>query len=319
MPIKLFQARQILLKLETVEGIAEVLSGATNALLTFQGSVQVESDKLEREIDAAFFHANPFVLINRRVTVQFDIEMLGAATQGTAAPISPVLRAAAMSETLVATVPGPPIVPGSASYKPRTDGIESATVHFNHGGVLFKASGCKANIEWEIAIDNYAKGKVTLTGLVELSDLPAAAAAVAVTLTAFRTPPAISAANWTVLLNGVAVECTKISLNHGADVQIHHHSESRVARVMDRKPSGSITIYLPDLAVLNPYSIAANHTDVALSSVIDGGAGKKISLLAGVVQIEEPKVTEINKGIGLEIPLVPKPTNGNDEYNWLFE
>lgn len=311
MAIQLFQSRQILLAIEAVEGVEETISGATNALLTFEGGVQVESDKLERVVDSAFFQANPFVLINRRVKVTFDIEMLGSATAGLAAPIGPVLRACAMSETLVATT--------SSAYKPRTDGIESATVHFNHGGVLFKAIGSKATIDWDLSIDNYAKGKVTLTGLVELSDLPASAAAVATTLTAFRTPPAISAANWTVLLNGTAVECTKITLNHGADVQIQHHSEARIAKIMDRQPSGAITIFLPDLSVLNPYSLAANHTDVALSSVIDGGATKKVTLTAGVVQLEEPKVTELNKGIALEIPFIPKPTAGNDEYTWLFE
>lgn len=311
MSIQLFQSRQILLAIEAVEGTEETISGTTDALLTFEGSVQVESDKLERVADAAFFQANPFVLINRRVTITFDIEMLGAATAGLAAPIGTVLRSAAMSEALVATT--------SATYAPRTTGIESATVHFNHGGVLFKALGSKANIEWDISIDNYAKGKVTLTGLVELSDLPAAAAAVSATLTAFRTPPAISAANWTVSLGGTAVECTKIALNHGAEVTIHHHSEGRVAKVMDRKPSGSITIYLPDLSVLNPYQLAGQHTDVALSSVIDGGATKKISLLAGKLQLEEPKVVDLNKGLGLEIPFVPKPTSGNDEYTWVFE
>lgn len=313
MAIQLFQSRQILLAIEAVEGVEETISGATNALLTFEGGVQVESDKLERVVDSAFFQANPFVLINRRVTVTFDIEMLGAATAGSAAPIGTVLRAAAMSETLTA---GPP---AKAEYKPRTTGIESATVHFNHGGVLFKALGSKANIDWDISIDNYAKGKVTLTGLVELSDLPASVAAVAATLTAFRTPPAISAANWTVSLAGTPVECTKIALNHGAEVTIHHHSEARIAKVMDRKPSGTITIYLPDLAVLNPYQVAAQHTDVALSSVIDGGATKTISLLADVIQLEEPKVVDLNKGIGLEIPFVPKPTAGNDEYTWVFE
>lgn len=310
MPINLFTQRQILLRAETTEGVENAPVAATDGFLTFEGSVQIESDKLERVQDQSFFTANPFVLVNRRVTIQFTIEMLGAATVGAASPIGLVLRACGMSETLVATT--------SATYRPRTTGIDSVTAHFNHGGVLYKAMGARGNIEWEQSIDGYTRGTVTLTGLIAISDLPAELAPVNPTLTAFRTPPAIDAANWVVQLNSVALECTRITLNHGADVQIHHHSEGRVARIMDRKPSGVITCYMPAFASLNPYALAANHTRVPLSSTVNGGASRNVGLTAALVQLEEPRIVELNRGVGLEIPFVPLPNAGNDEYAWAF-
>lgn len=311
MPVELFQRRQILMRVESTEGTEAVPVGATDSLLTFEGSVQVESDKLERVMDLSYFSANPFVLVNRRVTMSFGIEMLGAAAAGSAAPIGALLRICGLSETLVAST--------SATYRPRTTGTDSATFHFNHAGVLFKAIGAKATIEWEMMVDGYCKGQVTVTGLIAISDIPAAVAPVTTTLTAFRTPPAIDAANWVVTLNAVALECTKITLNHGADIQIHHHSEGRVARMMDRKPSGVITCYLPTLGTLNPWALAANHTQVALSSAINGGATRNIGLTAALIQLEEPRTVELNRGMGLEIPFVPLPTGaGNDEYAWAF-
>lgn len=308
-PIKLFENRTILAKKETVYGTDPTPTGAANALLSFEGSVSLEADKLERKQDLPYFGGDPFVLVGKRAMIEFTFDMLGAATAGNAAPIAPVLLGCAHAETLVAAT--------SAKYNPVSSSFDSLTFYFYHAGYLFKVKGARGTIDWEMSIKDWGKGKAKFTGICTPADVSEAAPG-ALTLTAFRTPPAVEMETLLVMIGAVAVNASKAAFSQNQEVKMFEGSEAREVGITDRKPSGTLTLFADALATINPWSLANAQGVNSIAITVDGGATKKAVLNVPTAQIELPKLTNIDGAMGWEIPFVALPNAGNDEYNWVF-
>jgi hypothetical protein len=310
--INLFESRTILFKKEVTEGVDPTPTGAANALLSFDGSVSIDSEVLERNPDRAYFGGDPFKLVGRKITIETTIELLGNATAGLQAPCGPLLECCGHASALVAST--------SDEYSPITTSVPSGTFYFYHAGLFYKAKGCRGNADIEIMVKGYAKARLRFIGVVTSADLPTEAAAPAVTLTAWRDPPVVETETLSVTIGGVAFECTKLTLAQNNDLQIHEHSEARRVLIMDRKPALVITGYLPALASLNPWNLANTHADNNVIAIVDGGATKKLTLTSALTQFKYPKPVELQRGYGLEIEGVSKPSAaGGDEYKLKFE
>jgi hypothetical protein len=308
-PIKLFENRAILFKKETAYGTDPTPTGAANALLSFEGSCSYEADELERKQDLPYHGADPFVLVNKRGTVEFTFDMLGAAVAGNAAPIAPVLLACAHAETL--------IVATSAAYNPVSSNYASGTIYFYHAGLLFKIKGARGTIDWEMSIKDWGKGKAKFTGLITLADVTEVDPG-ALTLTAFRTPPAIEMETLLVTVGGVAVNANKFQFSQNATATIYEGSEAREVSLPERKPNGTLTIFADSLAAFNPWQLADAMGTSAIVVEVDGGATKKAQLTIGQAQLKVPKLVNIDGAAGWELGFNARPLTGGDEYSWLF-
>lgn len=312
MPIRLFEQRTILLKIEGTYGTDSVPTPAANAMLSFEGSVTFEADKLERKQDRAYFGADPFVLVGKRAMVEFDIEMLGASTLGITAPIAPVLRACGHGEALVAST--------SATYAPVSSGFPSASIYFYHADRLFTILGARGSIEWTVEVKGYAKGRAKFTGLIAAAS-PSQASVGAVTLTAFQTPPAVETETLTVTCGGVTLNAIGVTFSQNNDVKIFEGSELREATIVERMPSGVLKVFddQATLGAFNPWSLANAHTDQAIEVTVGLTATRIARLQIPLAQLEYPKPTNQDGAIVWEIPFNAKPSGtGNDEYNWRF-
>lgn len=190
MGINTFNTRQILVKLETTSGVDAGPVGASDAMLTYSGNVTVEADKLERDADHPFLGANPFLLVHKRATAEFEVELIGNATVGNTAPISPILKACGLAETLTGGV--------SASYSFVSTGFQSATVYFYIGPMRCTMVYSMGNIEINQEIKSFNRGKVTMTGVITNTTMPTENVASGVTIAAFQTPPAVEMESWFV-------------------------------------------------------------------------------------------------------------------------
>lgn len=312
MPIRQFEQRTILLKIEGTYGVDAAPVPGTDALLSFEGSVSFEADKLERKQDRAYFGGDPFVLIGKRGMVEFDFDMLGASALGTAAPISPVLRACGHAQTLVAST--------SATYNPVSSGFPSATIFFYHNDRLFTLLGARGTIDWNLEVKTFARGKAKFTGIIAAAS-PSQATVGAVTLTAFQIPPATETETFLVTVGGVTVNAIGVMMNQGNDLKMHEGSESREVSIMERMPTGTVKIFddLATLGAFNPWSIANAHTQSAIEATVTGTAGKIVRLQIPTAQLEYPKVVNQDGAMVWEIPFTALPSGaGNDEYNWRF-
>lgn len=303
-----FRRKVLLLKKETVYGTDSVPVAATNAILAMNGSITLEADKAEREIDLAFFGGKPFVLVNRRATIEFEFEPLGSATPGTASPWSAALQACGFAETLDAV--GPPI---EALYNPISDLIPSATIYFWMGTQKFAIVGCRGNLEFTTDIQTFVKAKATFTGIMAM---PVDAALPAATLTAFQNPVAVETETFELVLDGYNLNAKGVTLQLNNDVKLHEGSEAREVIINDRKPGGTIRCYDPGVAAKDLWALARAGDPVALSYTVQPAAspdGRILVVDAPKIQLELPKFTELDGARGLEIPFVALPDSGNDE------
>lgn len=306
--------RQILLlKMETTSGTDSVPTAASNAILASNFSVTPEADKIGRPVDRPYFGGFRHTLANFRVVIEFDFEMVGSSTVGNAPPIGPVLRACGHAQTLNAST--------SAVYNPISSSFETCSIYFQRIDPNdqtkvqnFAVLGCMGTIEWEKSIGGYPKGRARFLGTWVDPTNPALTNP---TLSGFQDPPAVTMSSWAVTLDSFAINTRSLKLTQAAEQQFHEGSERKATITMDRRPTFELTVYDPGTAK-NIWGLMTGNNAVVLSSVVNGGAGKIITLGAPVVQLDLVRWAEINGAQGLTIPLVACPSSGNDEYLWTF-
>jgi hypothetical protein len=310
MPLETFDLRALRQKIEAVEGTAETLAGA-DAVQIMEGSGQIQTDELERNLDRPAGGARPYVQTRRRVMVTGMIELAGSATAGNASPLSTMLRNCGHTETLNA---GPP---ANAEYTPVLSGFPSSTIGFYHAGELLLGVGCRGRLtSIDLAINDYPKAGIELMGKVQ------AYSEVAVPsddLSAFQEPIVGVEANMAIELGGVALEAVSLSLDPGVSLALAYHTEATISRQSARAVTGTLRVYRPLIATADIRSMAAGHTKQALLvDYVTGTAAKDLSLEAPSMQIGEPQNVDIDGLRGWDIPVRLLPDAGNDDYTLRF-
>lgn len=305
MPFRSSEDRVGLLAIETTYGVAATITAA-NALLLMNSSIEPAADKLERSIDRPYFGGDPFVLVNKRVTFSAEVDLIGAATAGGAAPLSALLRICSHSETLTPST--------SAVYAPISTGVPSGTFDFYWAGVRFRMLGVRGSIDMTFNIREYAKASVQLTGLLVIPQDGEAPSGI--DWSAFQTPPAIETETWNCQVAGTAVHARQLSLSANATIPLIETSESRQVIVTDRQPAGSLQVVKNDLlSVWNPWAIADAQSVVTITNTITRAAGLNVAVPIRA-QLEYPRPIDIEGVAGFEIPFTAVPSGaGGDEYS----
>jgi hypothetical protein len=305
MPFRSSEDRVGLLAIETTYGVAATIAAA-NALLLMNSSVEPAADKLERAVDRPYFGGDPFVLVGKRITFRAEIDLIGAAAPGTAAPLSALLRICSHSETLTPST--------SAVYAPISTGVASGTFDFYWAGIRFRMLGVRGSIDMTFNIREYAKASVQLTGLLVIPQDGEAPSGI--NWSAFQTPPAIETETWNCQVGGTAVHARQLSLNANATIPLIETSESRQVMVTDRKPAGSLQVVKNDLlSVWNPWALAEAQSVVTITNTITRAAGLNVAVPIRA-QLEYPRPIDIEGVAGFEIPFTAVPSGaGGDEYS----
>lgn len=281
-----------------------------DAILLMNTQVVPAADKLERDVDRPYMGGDPFVLVGKRVTLTADCDLLGPASGfGTSpAPLGGLYRTCGHAEVLVPAT--------SVAYNPISVNFESSTVDFYWAGAKFRMTGVRGYMDFSFNIKTYAKGSVTLTGL--LTQPADGTAPSPVVWTAFQTPPAIESGVWTVSVGGTAVCAQSIEIQQNATVSLIECSNSRQVVCTDRKPGGTLKVYKDQtLTVWNPWAVADAQAVVTIVNTITKGAGLNMTMPLKA-QLEYPKPSDFDGVAGYEIPFSLVPASGGDEYVMTF-
>lgn len=307
MPFRSAKDRVGLAKLESTYGTAPSMAAA-DAVLLMNASIKTIGDKLERNIDSNFYGGDPFVLVGKRVELDFEVDVLGHATPGTAPPLTAIYQACGWEQTLQAGV--------DASFKPKSTAQASATIDFFWAGVRFRMTGVRCSYDFEYAIKTYAKMKVKAVGLLTLptdQEPPSG-----ISFAAFQTPAAIETPTWLVSIGAYNAHCVSLMLNSNAELPLIETSESRQVVWVDRKPAGELIVVKNDtLATWNPWTIADGHNIVTITNTITGGAGKNLTMPIRA-QLGYPEPTEYEGVAALKIPFTALANAGDDEFTVTF-
>lgn len=299
-----YRKRAILAKIETVYGTDAVPTGAADACLVRNLNVRpMENNMVDRELIQAYLGHSAQLPVGTQMLADFEIEMVGSGTAGTAPAWGKLVRASAFAETINAGV--------SVVYNPVSEGHESITIYYHLDGVRHKLLGARGSVAMKISpkgIPVFAFKFVALYGGVADVAMPSQ------TLTAWKTPVAVNNANTSAFaLHGYAGKLYDQSVDLANSVVHRDLVGAEDVVITDRAPAGEIEIEAPTITSKDFFTIAKNATLGALTITHGVTAGYKVKFDAPTAQIINPDYTDRDGIAGLKMGLRFVPGAGNDE------
>lgn len=304
MPL-LSRKRTILAKTETSYGFDPTPTGAANAILVRNLNITpLNAELVSRDLVRPYLGASEQLLASSYVTVEFEVEMAGSGTAGTAPAYDPLLKACGMLATTSAGV--------SVTYTPVSTTFGSVTIYYNVDGVLHKVTGARGNVEMNIEVSQIPVFRFTFTGLY---NAPTDTAAPAVTYTAFQTPLAANSDNtsaFSFYSYSGALQSLNVNLNNTVTYRTLIGAEDVL--MTDRQVGGTAVFEAPTVAEKDYWSLALGSTLGSLDITHGTTAGNKVQISSSRAKINNPTYQDANGIHMLQAPfnLVPS-TAGNDE------
>lgn len=304
---QLTRRRTILAKIETTYGTDSTPTGSANAILIRNLNVSpVNSTVVQRDNYRPFLGNFEQLLADTHVSIDFEVEMAGSGTAGTAPAYGPLLRACGLAETTTAST--------SVAYAPVSSGFESVTMYFNNDGVQHKITGARGSVEVNINAKQIPVFKFTFMGIY---NAPTAVSLPTVSYTAFQTPLVANTTNTTGFsFFGASPVLESLSLNVNNTVDYRNLIGSQYVQLADRKTSGSAVFEAPTLATKDYFAVAASDGALGALDITHGTtSGNKVQISSSTIDIANPTYSDNNGIVMLNVPFVAVPTTaGNDEF-----
>jgi hypothetical protein len=294
----------LLLKLETTYGVDSTPTGAADWVETRDLTLTpMEADKVDRNIVLPYYGNAGSILTGFWAKLSFNVALVGSGTAGTAPKWSPAMLACGTAQTIVATT--------SVAYNLVSQGQVSVVGYMNIDGVLHKLLGMRGNCKGSMAKKDTPKLMFDFDALYVT---PVTGAAPAVTRSGWAIEEGINSVNTApATINAASLAWSSFEWDFGNQIsRVDMPGPQKEIVIGDRKPSASITVLAPDLAVFNPFTIAESNAAVPMTINHGSVGGKKIrvDLQAKIVDVS---YEEIDGMAGYKLGLEPTPAAGNDE------
>lgn len=261
----------LLAKMEVTKGTDSVPVVATDAIRIESAELGLTVDGIERNVVKATMGQLPHLPGKKDLTLAITLELRGSGAAGTAPDLGVLLRACALAETVSASV--------SVAYDPSSDiaNEETISMYWYEDGLLWKFLGTvgDASLPYEM------NGKTMMTFTMQ-------AAYTAPTTTAkpssevYQTTPPVVASSADVFSEGGVINVGSYELAFGNTINENFKTGIHEFSVADRAPT--LTLNKNSVSTIADWTALVAGTDVALSSVIDGGAGNKVTISAPIAR-----------------------------------
>lgn len=304
----------ILAKVETTEGTDAVPTGAANALLVSDVSVNaLNAQNVSRDIVRNYFGGSEQLVGTAYKEVGFTVELAGSGTAGTAAPWGALLQACGFAETDDAAW---------VSYAPAAPADQkSATIYYYDDGVLHKLLGAKGSMRIGLGIGARPTLQFSFIGK---DGGDTAAAVAATTLTAWRRPLVITDTNTAdvtmggsyaaaAVTGGTAYVSQGLELDLGNAVQFTPLVGGEYVDITAREVTGSVQMDLSAAQEVSFMAAVRANTVQSMSLQHGTAAGHIVGIYMAGVQLINPSKQEVNgrRLIGFDVRSVP--VAGNDD------
>jgi hypothetical protein len=309
----------ILAKIEGTYGSDPTPAEASNAILVSNFSVTpINSQNVPRDLIRGYFGGSEHLVATKNVQISFDVEFQssGSMVTPTVPAWGPLLRACGFAET------GTPNV--RVEYNPVSSAQESVYIYYFDDGVRHKIAGCRGNVSIDLTVGARPVFRFSFVGLYV--DITAAAAS-ALTLTAWQTPLTVTDTNTNDLLigaltytaatpavsGGTAYPSTGLTLDIGNAVNHVPLVGGETVDISQREITGQCTL---DVTASQEVSFAAAviaNTVTKLGIQHGTTAGLKMLLYAPSVQMLNPRPADVNGRRLITYDLRLTPSSGNDE------
>lgn len=302
-----FKNKLLLLKTETTYGTDASPTNLLNAVETEELSFEIVSQDVKRKIDAGIDGNMGSIPIGTHVKLDFKIALAGSGVAGTPPAFAAALLACRMTEV---TTPGTSVI-----YSPSAAQGSSASGYFFLGDWRAKILGWRGT--WKIDSSIGALPYLQFTGLGlwggrTQQPLPVP------TLTGYKMPVEISAANTAVSLHGVALGVYQFGFDLGLSPAFYEQTEQQVIISPERNATASLLFQAHSLATKDWAAAAQARTRDVLTITHGVTAGNIVGINAPKAQPGMPKWSDKDgmtaEGFNLDIC----PNTGNDEFGLSF-
>ena len=312
--------KQILMTaaLDTASGVDP--DPADNAILSFDATIDFETDELDRKRDKSHLGASPKTIVGERAKITFDFDLMGSAIVGDPSPLDPIFLCGAMTGVNVPAVVGPPAVTERYRYTPITAGQFQGRIWFYWGDgsaddLLFVVDKAKCDLSLTIKSKDVWKGKATFTGVVEA--LPTEEGPpTGLVLTGFQKSVVATTEKAEAKVNDISVRCYQMDFNLSNSVSVVEDFKMRKTRIDERDPNFVLYVVKEAFSVVDFWAIAkAQAEDNTVRVTLDDGAARTMELYIPTSQLLYPKLTEYEKQPAYEIRGIALPSgDGNNEF-----
>jgi hypothetical protein len=304
----LTRKRTILIKAESVYGTDSVPTGATDALTVRSIDVSpIDADVVSRDLIRPYLGNSTQLLANVKVQCNFEVELAGSGTAGTAPRWGPAMLACGTAATTVAST--------SVTYAPVSASFGSATIYYFADGIRHAVTGWRGT--FEIKGDLGQIPTITFSGTGVYST-PTDATVGAVTYGNQADPLVFTSGNTTAFSLFSHSGCLS-SFSFAMNNEIQHRELigcTKEVLITDRKPSGQVMIESVPIATKDYFSIATGTTTGNLTLTHGTTAGNRAVFTGAQTDITNPSYGDMNGVIMLNIPCVFLPTTaGNNEFS----
>ncbi|MGN7870970.1 phage tail tube protein [Paracoccus sp. 22332] len=299
---RIFRKLAILHKVEATYGV----SAAPTALEAIIGKnvafTPIEAEEVSRDLLLPYMGNQGVILTGKHARLEFEVEVAGSGTAGTAPKWASLMRACGFAETLLATT--------SATYNIVEAGQESSTIHFEIDGTRHVMLGCRGTFSLSFAPKGIPVFRFVMTGLLgTITDQ----ALTPVAMTGWQTPVEASSAATTMTLHGWSAVAESLSIDLGNTVTPRFLIGSESVIISDRRVSGTAVVEATSLATIDWFDVALTRARGALSIIHGKTAGNVVEITAPAVEIGKIAQGQTDGILNYSLPLSLVPVIGRDE------
>lgn len=306
---KNWNAKLVLFKDEVTEGTDSLPAVVADAyrVLNYQPTF-MDADGKTRDLEKAFFGADPVALANFKRGAAFDMELIGGGAATTPPPWMKILQYCGF---------GVPAVGASAvTQSPITGGIKSATHYVYIDDLLTPATGTRGGAAFTFEDDDYPRLSLNVLGIPN-DALATQQTPPAVVPIAYQNPVIASTEQSSFLWGGYAFPLRRWTMSDNAQLALRSfiNPKDRV-KYGGRSWSGEIVIKVGDLSVTNgnPFPAIRTGATKAATAVHGTTAGNIVQIDAPALQISGNVALSEEEGEVLAtFPVTALPVSGNDE------
>lgn len=315
MPSRLIRNSAILAKIETSYGVDPTPTGADNAILVSNLTINpLNAQNVQRDVIRPFLGGTDELIGTAFIEASFDVELQSSGTAGTAPAWGPLLRASGFAEAVTSAT--------RVDYTPISSTFESVAIYYHDDGVLHKLLGCRGDWSMKMGV---GERPVLSFRFIGLDGGISATANPTLTLTGWKAPLAITDTNTGditlgctysagALVGGTAYPSRGLQVSLGNSVQHTPLLGGESVEITARDVTGSVDL---DLTAAQEVTLMATVKAATLQGIglLHGTAtGYKVLVFAPSCQLKNPKKSEINgkRLVGYDLGLSPS-VSGNDD------
>jgi hypothetical protein len=309
----LLSRRQLLLaELEVTYGTDPTPLVGSNAILVRNIEVTpLEADTVSRELIRPYLGQSEQLLAQTRVLVNFEVELAGSGTAGTAPAYGPLLRACSFTETVSAGT--------SVTYEPNSDASpKSVTIYFNNDGVLHKATGCRGTFSLNCTVGEIPTIAFEFTGIY---NTPTDVALGSPTYANQADPVVFKQGNTTGFQVFSYAGCLQSFSLELANELVYRELVGCTKEVLitNRAPAGEVMIEAVPVGTHNFFTDATGNSTGNLTFQHGQTSGNIVTFTAGQIDLGNPSYSDEDGIQMLTLPYIATPTDsGNDEMEIVF-